>query len=309
MDYTVIKNNYRNFFCFSLMKSMPVMVQKTLYNMGNYHKLTVVNGSNTGVEEYGVQKHLSPTKAVGIAYNYMKNYYTMTNLNTMTKIADDSSNNFLMMTNNITHEPMMLQTPDYIPSANVDNTEYYQANKDKYTIDGHTLKLETRSQVNQYHASISAFIQLGKWFDYMRENGVYDNTKIILVSDHGLDCDQIDALNIDSKDFSIERYYPLLMVKDFNDTTFEVSNEFMTNADVPTLAVKDTIENATNPFTGKEITNSDKNNPQYVTRCTEGSTNVNNGYTFIPSEWAIVKDDMWNHDNWSFIDEKTAFPQ
>lgn len=42
----------------------------------------------------------------------------------ITKVTKDSRNTFLMMTNDTTHDVMMLQEPDYTPSQNVDNTDY-----------------------------------------------------------------------------------------------------------------------------------------------------------------------------------------
>ena len=65
-----------------------------------------------------------------------------------------------------------------------------------------------------YQTNMAAMLQLGKWFDYMRENGVYDNTRIILVSDHGKDLNQDNSFKLaDGTDKAL--YYPLLMVKDF----------------------------------------------------------------------------------------------
>lgn len=51
---------------------------------------------------------------------------------------------------------------------------------------------------------------------------------------------------------------PLLLVKDFNSKEFTISNEFMTNADTPTLAVDNLIRNPINPFTGRVINNDEK---------------------------------------------------
>lgn len=39
---------------------------------------------------------------------------------------------------------------------------------------------------------MAAMLRLGEWFDYLREEGVYDNTRIILVSDHGYRLEQIE---------------------------------------------------------------------------------------------------------------------
>ena len=56
--------------------------------------------------------------------------------------------------------------------------------------------------------------QLGKWFDYMRESGVYDNTRIILSVGPWKDLNQDNSFKLaDGTDKAL--YYPLLMVKDF----------------------------------------------------------------------------------------------
>lgn len=40
----------------------------------------------------------------------------------------------------------------------------------------------------------------------------------------------------------MEYFTPLLMVKDFNSTGFNASDEFMTNADIPTIAFESTVK-------------------------------------------------------------------
>lgn len=153
-------------------------------------------------------------------------------------------------------------------------------------------------------------LQLGNWFDYLRENDVYDNTRIIIVSDHGRALFQLEELilgdNDDLKD--VEFYYPLLMVKDFDSEEFVTSDTFMTNADVPTLAVKDIISNPVNPFTGKIINNDEKTaHDQFIIMSVDDSRNwnirINDGNTFLPDKWASVKDDIWDKNNWIFYDE------
>jgi hypothetical protein len=99
------------------------------------------------------------------------------------------------------------------------------------------------------------------------------------------------------------------MVKDFNSDQFSTSNEFMTNADVATLAVQDLIENPVNPFTGKEINNDEKYaHEQYVTISKDWDTNINNGNVFLPGQWFAVRENIWNLDNWRLLDEKTSIP-
>ena len=62
----------------------------------------------------------------------------------------------------------------------------------------------------------------------------------------------------------IERYYPMLLVKDFNSKGFRISDKFMTNADVPNIAFEGLISMPVNPFTGNKISDKYKNNKQFV---------------------------------------------
>jgi len=108
----------------------------------------------------------------------------------------------------------------------------------------------------------------------------------------------------------VEQYFPLLMVKDFGSREFTVSDAFMTNADVPTLAVDQLIENPVNPFTGKSINNDEKYaHDQMIILSDEWSTVTNSGNTFLPSKWAAVKDNIWEKDNWSFSKEVTVLTE
>ena len=109
---------------------------------------------------------------------------------------------------------------------------------------------------------------------------------------------------------NVERYYPLFMVKDFNATEFTTSDEFMTNADVPTLATKDIIKNPTNPFTGKPINSDEKTaHDQFIITSLEWDILENNGNTFMASSWASVKDNLWEKDNWKFYDTPTVLKE
>ena len=103
----------------------------------------------------------------------------------ITTINDSSENTFLMMTNKTTHNACLLQEPDYVPALHVDNTAYDVDMESRYTVDGVTMPMTTGKQVLFYHVNMATYLQLGNWFDYLRENDVYDNTRIIIVSDHG----------------------------------------------------------------------------------------------------------------------------
>ena len=298
-----IVSNRRNFFCFSLMKTMPLVIQNNLYEDGRYNRADV-NSFQSQYNDY---------IAEGVNSIFMDAYRVLENLATMTNITDDQTNTFLMMNNNSAHEPTMLQAPEYVPTDHVDNTQFYAENMELYTLNGVTLKMENAHQMTSYQVNMATMLQLGEWFDYLRENDVYDNTRIIIVSDHAYFTYQLDALYKDTGHFAfndLALLYPLLLVKDFGSDEFTTSTEFMTQADVPTLAVDGLIENAVNPFTGKEINNDEKTaHDQYVIYSWDFDIAINNGTQFIPSKWYKVSDNIWDLNNWTLLDEITTMPE
>ena len=172
------------------------------------------------------------------------------------------------------------------------------------------MKLENTEQMTHYQCNMASMILLGKWLDYLRENDLYDNTRIIIASDHGRSIglyhvimNGIDAgyqLQDGAKE-DVMYYNPLLMVKDFNSKDFAVDNTFMTNADVPTLAFSDVIQDPVNPFTGKRINSDMKNNEEQYAMYTDWRIEENNGnaysdpvrlvlrnhYLFDPANWIV----------------------
>ena len=279
---------------------MPLFAQKTVYNYGKYNQL-----DNTEDIVYNTQNLIDSVSSEGINAYFMDNYAVLENLSNISHIIEENDNTFLLMVNDITHEPMLLQEPDYIPSFRVDNTKYENI-PSKRTLDGHTLNLENGYQMIHYHANMSAMIQLGKWFDYLRHEGVYDNTRIILVSDHGQGISSIDNLILNDGT-CVSSYFPLLMVKDFGETEFTTSDKFMTNADVPSIAANKIIAHPINPFTGKEINSDEKStHDQYIIDSNEWHTDINNGTTFIPAKWYSVHDNIWDKNNWKLIAENAV---
>lgn len=300
----VVKNNYRNFFCFGIMKTMPLFLQPTIYNNGGYNR---VSAGEADVA-YSTQNADSMSTATGLSASFMESYNVLASMPNITKVTKDESNTYFFLSSDITHEPMLLQEPDYTPAENVDNREYDAAHAERFMLNGKELKMETLVQMSHYHANMATLMQLGNWFDYLRENGVYDNTRIILVSDHGRHTYQTEDLYVNEKDLNL--YFPLFMVKDFGSSDFVTSDEFMTNADVPSLAMKDLIDNPVNPFTGKAITSNEKNeHEQYIINSSDWDITLNNGNTFNSAKWISVKDNIWEKDNWTFYDKDTVLKE
>lgn len=173
--------------------------------------------------------------------------------------------------------------------------------------------MKTVIHVTNYHPNMAAFIQLGKYFEFLKRNDLFDNTRIIVVSDHGHKLNQLDDLvlnNNKSNYLLISRFFPLLMVKDFNSKYFNVSDEFMTNADVPFLATKNLISNPKNPFTGKKITSKEnKVGKQYIVTGNNWNVSKNNGTKFKADIWYSVHTNIWNKNNWKLEARDAVLPQ
>ena len=290
----------RNFFLYSLMKISPVILQETVYDGGIYN-----TSRSTGVkageayETDALVQHISGiSRSIGYDINFLEAYAALSALSDITEIDDGTQNNFLMMANKTTHSPSLLQEPDYVPAYSVDNTEYDTDLKSRYDINGRTLTMNSSTQVTHYQINMAAFLQLGKWFDYLREQGVYDNTRIILVADHAYALDYY-KLTCNNKDMTC--FLPLLMVKDFNATGYTVSEDFMTNADTPALATEGLIDDPVNPFTGIPIIQDYKSEPQTVFLSDKFKTTENNGTTYLEDSWYTVSGDPHKSGNWKFL--------
>ncbi|MDO4419515.1 MAG: sulfatase-like hydrolase/transferase, partial [Ruminococcus sp.] len=302
------QSNHRNFFCLSIMKCMPVCVQPILYDYGAYFE-PLSDSSTT----YSVQTAESVSVATGYKKSFMEAYNVLLNMENMTNISDADNNTFLFLSNNTTHETVILQEPDYVPAYKVDNTEYDSNNSERFVVQGKELVVGNDFQMGLYHANMAALTRIGDWLDYLRENDVYDNTKIIIVSDHGRATYQNDELVLDDgsdifKD--VEYFYPLLLVKDYDSTGFTNSDVFMTNADVPVLATKDLIEDPVNPFTGKSINSDEKSSHEQMVILSDNySVSENNGNTFLPARWASVFENLWDSENWDFYEEEIVLKE
>ena len=278
--------------------------QKFIYNKGDYYR-SDVKAESTSL----VQTRENVHKGEGLYSSFIKAYNVLENLPQITKSSDSDKNTFLFMVSNATHEPMLLKEPEYVPAEKVDNTEYDKTHTSRFELNGFKLDMENELQYIHYQTNMATMLKLGAWFDYLKKIGLYDNTRIILVSDHGRNLRHNKAYILkDNTD--LESFYPLLTVKDFGSEKFTSSDEFMTISDVPTLAMDGLINNPVNPFTGNKI-NSDykNNNPVYVFGSNKWDVNENNGNQFIPGPWYKVnKRNVKDKHNWKKAGENHIFP-
>ncbi len=296
-----VTSRKRNFFCYSLFRVVPAFLQPTLYNNGVYNMAGDAS-----------QVMTSLTEAHGMNDGFMRSYSVLCNLPNITTIKNGSTNTFLMMSNDTTHEPMLLSEPSYTPSKEVDNSSYEDDPITRVDDNGSSLKLETEMQVMHYHINMAAMARLGEWFDYLRENDVFDNTRIIIVSDHGQSLFK-DVISYTSELTGKEEvldtkaYNCTLLVKDFNSKDFTIDNTFGTNADTPAYATENLISEPRNPNTGNLITrytNQMPHKPVTMIFTNEYDIYTNNGNKFLPADWFSVHDDIDNLSNWQYLGSK-----
>lgn len=107
---------------------------------------------------------------------------------------------------------------------------------------------------------------LANWINWMKANDVYDNTKIIIVSDHGPHwghrytrelAGNMPVKNNPSLKIPEFRYmgmFPLLMTKDFNrDGDFKIDNRFMSNVDAYYFAFNENNPISMDPSGQREL--------------------------------------------------------
>ncbi|WP_297646551.1 membrane protein insertase YidC [uncultured Treponema sp.] len=208
------------------------------------------------------------------------------------ELFDSSSekNAFFLLDNEANHESILLQAPDYIPVENV--TDFGPGGKDE-----------------TYSSMVGVLKRFADFIDFLKENNLYDNTKIILVSDHGMSRDTgVFDNKTQNFPFYKENMTATLLVKDFfSRGNLKEVYTFMTNADTPALALKDIDGKAVNPFTknpldvnsvGGGITKNDfikmSNAPAESTRIRK-----NTRFNIKDDEWYTVKDNIFDDKNWS----------
>jgi hypothetical protein len=211
-----------------------------------------------------------------LTMNTLNSYSILDFLPQLTAISDGGFNSYAAIVNELPDVPALFQAPDYVPVMEV--TDY-----------GHG----PFAQENSYHAIMASFLLLGEWFNFFKEQGIYDNTRIIIVSDHGKDVNSNYTGNIrlpNGRRLSL--FHALLLVKDFGAKgSIVTDNTFMTHGDVPLIAMDGLIENPVNPFS-KNLIKSDKENGVMIANTDTFQFGVSN------DQWLYVKDNIFDPANW-----------
>jgi len=268
MDYATIMEC--NLLRYAVFEASPLFLHAFLYDKGTW--------LNT----------LNPRIKKGLLTNeFIMQYSANTALPFITEVTDTNHGGFNCYDDELAHEETILQTPGYVPSLEVHNT------------------LDTPyKDDSEYHVNAASYRLLGAWFDYLKQQGVYDNTRIIIVSDHGENLPDFypDNIPLPSAAKRLSALRALLWVKDFNAKgEFQTDTCFMTNADVPYLATEDLLPQV-NPYSGKPLeTSRQRENKATVTTSGAWDASLNGKYKFSikDDQWLTVHDDIFDPACWS----------
>jgi len=220
--------------------------------------------------------------------NFLHSYAVLDFLPDLTSF-ESTEPTALLFSNETTHDPAWLHEPDFKPSEiplALGNSKY--------------------ASTGIYHSNIALYLKLGEWFDLLRKNGVYDNTRILIAADHGHTVENLvsnEALSIE--DETREIYNPVFLYKDFSSHgILSINNDFMTNADVPFFTLNGLVESPANPFTGNPITTQPKKNGILITTQYLPMAGSHGKYVFNikKNQWISLHDSIYEASNWESIE-------
>jgi len=230
------------------------------------------------------------TENIGFSFVDFINAYSVLDYISDLTSFDSLKSSALLITNELTHKDGYIDPLDLRPSEiinKIGNGEY--------------------ANDTLYHTNTALLVLLGKWFEFLKANDVYNNSRIIIVADHGSDINNLISeypLSIEGE--NKEKYNPILMVKDFNNNDkLEFNDSFMTNADVPAIALKDLLENPVNPFSGNPINMDYKNNGIFITTCHLWMADKHGKYQFNikNNQWIHLQNSIFDSSNWVQIEK------
>jgi YidC/Oxa1 family membrane protein insertase len=216
--------------------------------------------------------------------NFIDSYAILEYLPQLTSFESDAPK-ALLITNETTHQSAWLHGQNFKPSetpSTIGTTKY--------------------ASDRNYHSNTALYLKLGEWFDFLRKNGVYNNTRIIIVSDHGSYSGNLisnEPLSINGE--TREPYNPVFLYKDFDSHgTLSINDDFMTNADVPFFTLNGLLENPVNSFTGNPITTRPKENGIFITTNHSSMTGSHGKYVFNikNNQWIYLHDSIYEASNW-----------
>ena len=271
----------RKLYVYSFFNIAAKSVQEYIYNDG-YYLLSLKRIANYDTK--------SSATLYASEYSFISAYSALLYTKNITNIIP-SGNTFTLINNDLPHNMHYLQYPNYEYSKNITNIGLDKFGDEK--------------TFQAYHTAMASIVIIGKYLEYLKESGVYDNSRVIMVSDHGNIFIKFPNLT-DFQNWNVLPFNPLLLVKDFNQNhDIKADDTFMTNADVPYIATRDIIPEAKNPFTGKTLSIDGKSNGADIYQNTRfwNASHFTSNQVILDKNPIIknVKGDIYNISNWKDV--------
>ena len=196
----------------SIFKSVPFIIKPFIYNSGRW----IFINSDTIKNR---------------AYNHALRSYAFLDLLGELSNSESDGNTFKFFHNFTTHVP-------------------YSIDKDGNLTNGYPDPETGNNEegLSAYYSAKAALRSVSKWITWLKNEELYDNTRIIIVSDHGNEVainpmmkDSFNIEGLSAKEFT--RAHALLLVKDFNNSDkMKIDNRFMSNSDVPSLVASGVLD-------------------------------------------------------------------
>ena len=269
-DLVNIINNKKSI-RFSIFRMLPICFRHFFYQDSRWFLPNLINLNNSIIE-----------------------YYKLAEITNLINI-NENGNYFNIVHNNITHVPLSFDT-NYMPSLYFRNDIITKEYLELYNGD--------KNAIIDLYANISAMKIISDILLFLRKNNIYNNTKIIIASDHG----GIGGWSTNRNSINyVPGFNSLLIYKDYNSSgNVKINTNFMTSADLAYLATKH-IPNIKNPYNNKIITNNQKTNGIYIVDL-YGYDRINNKYyndltfqftnSYRFKAFYYVKDNIFDINNW-----------
>lgn len=251
---------------FSILQMVFPSMRDSFYNGGKYYQI--------------YPKNLSSSNAFNTLDSFSELYY-------LPQITETNNNKptYTYIYNLLLHEESPLRNDFSLGKIDEQHPEATTGN----------FKPSNATQRNYYQVYAAGIKMLASWINFLKENEVYDNTRIIIVSDHG------------NTGAGFSNFTPLLMVKDFNETgELKTSSEFMTNAETVNLAIKKLNIPAINPMNGNALKTKDDFNTFEIGLAKTGTRSalrMRNEKKFLyGKKYVFTGKDVYNNDNWKQIE-------
>lgn len=256
---------------FTLMMASFPFVRAEMYDSGNY------------------------LSALGVSSNFDEFLASYAQLYYLREITayDETGDTYSFIDNETTHQPMNLQFPDLYPTSFLEKV--YNPFEGIEGID--------ERDIGTYHVNAASLKRIGLWLEHLKQEGIYDTTRIIIVADHGRDVYIPEFAEFEKNSRIYGDYNPLLLFKDFSqEGVLKTDMSFMTNADTPFLALKELEIDPVNPFTGKDLFSQIDKNAVEVFKGPWAPPKSGNQFEFNDVRSFRVREDIFHETHWESLE-------